>query len=398
MIPEIRQKFNDSFSDETYKALLEDIDSEFEQPVHFRIAESPVFVPAQLKNRLIQAGNEIISTILRPDFKELSRDSIPEKWNVPGEDEHTQFLALDFAVCKDENGELNPQLIELQGFPSLFGYEDYLQSKYREYYNIPENFSVFFGGLKSSDYKNLLKKMVLGNHQPENVILLEVEPEKQSTAVDFYATRRITGVEPVCISKVVREGRILFYYRNGIKTQIKRIYNRVIVDEFSSRSDLKCQFNLTEPVDVEWAGHPNWFFRISKFIMPFLKSEFVPWCDYLSNIQEIPVDLENYVLKPLFSFSGTGVIFHVRPEDITNIPVEERKNYLLQRKVTYEPVLQSPDGKVKVEIRLLYFWEKNNEKPRLVVNLSRLSKGELIGVKYNKDKTWVGGSICFFED
>jgi len=398
MIPDIRQKFNDSFSEETYKAFLEDIDSEFEQPVDFRIAETLVFVPSQLKNRLIQAGNEIISTILRPDFKELSRAAIPSEWNVPGEDAHSHFLALDFAVCKDEQGELTPQLIELQGFPSLFGYEDYLQAKFREYYHIPDHFSVFFGGLKSPEYRNLLKEMILGNHQPEHVILLEIEPEKQSTAVDFYATRKITGVEPVCISKVIREDRKLFYYLNGVKTEIKRIYNRVIVDEFSSRSDLKCQFNLTEPVDVEWAGHPNWFFRISKYIMPFLKSEFVPWCDYLSNIQEIPSDLENYVLKPLFSFSGTGVIFHVRPEDITNIPDEERKNFLLQRKVTYEPVLESPDSKVKVEIRMLYFWKDEDEKPRLVVNLSRLSKGELIGVKYNKDKTWVGGSICFFEN
>jgi hypothetical protein len=185
--------------------------------------------------------------------------------------------------------------------------------------------------------------------------------------------------------------------RNGVKTEIKRIYNRVIFDEFSRRTDLKCQFNLTEDIDVEWAGHPNWFFRVSKYVMPFLDSPYVPQSRFLSDVHEIPTDLENYVLKPLFSFSGTGVKFHVTRQDIDEIPAEERAGFMLQRKVKYEPVLQAPDGLVKVEVRLLYFWEPQNEKPELVVNLSRLSRGEMIGVKFNRDKTWVGGNVCFFE-
>jgi len=171
----------------------------------------------------------------------------------------------------------------------------------------------------------------------------------------------------------------------------------VIFDELLKRTDLTLDFNLTEDVDVEWAGHPNWFFRISKYTMPMIKSEYIPECRFLSEYNSYPDDLENYVLKPLFSFSGSGVIFHLKKDDLDSISERERENYLLQRKVNYEPVLQTPDGNVKIEIRLLFMWEDRQPRPTLVTNLARLSRGEMIGVKFNKDKTWVGGSICFFE-
>ena len=397
MVTDIRQKYNQEFTEEKYQAFLDDVNTSFNYKVHFRVAESPVFFPKSFRETLQKAGDSIIKTLLRPDFKTLTRKAVPDELFVPNEDEHSLFLALDFAVCLDENGELNPQLIELQGFPSLFGFQDFVQAKYREHFPVPENYSAFFNGFDSPKYKERFKKLLLNGHPPENVILLEVEPFKQSTSIDFIVTESISGVAPVCITDVIREDRKLYYMRSGVKTEIKRIYNRVIFDEFSRRTDLKCQFNLTEDVDVEWAGHPNWFFRVSKYVMPFLDSPYVPQSRFLSDVHEIPTDLENYVLKPLFSFSGTGVKFYVTRQDIDEIPAEERAGFMLQRKVKYEPVLQAPDGLVKVEVRLLYFWEPQNEKPELVVNLSRLSRGEMIGVKFNRDKTWVGGNVCFFE-
>jgi hypothetical protein len=227
--------------------------------------------------------------------------------------------------------------------------------------------------------------------------LLEIDPLKQNTAIDFIITEKITGVSPVHIGDLKREGRKLFYRKNEKKIPIHRIYNRVIFDELVKRSDLKLDFNLTEDVDVEWAGHPNWFFRISKYAMPFIKGQYVPECKFLSEYESWPIDLENYVLKPLFSFSGSGVIFHVKKSDLDFIPENERENFLLQRKIQYEPVIQAPDGNVKTEIRLLFLWEDNQPRPIPVTNLARLSRGEMIGVKFNKDKTWVGGSVCFFE-
>jgi hypothetical protein len=229
------------------------------------------------------------------------------------------------------------------------------------------------------------------------VILLEIDPLNQNTAIDFIVTRAYTGIEPVHIGDVKREGRKLYYQKDGRKIQVKRIYNRVIFDELLTRTDLKLDFNLTEEVDVEWAGHPNWFFRISKFTMPFIKSEYVPECKFLSEFTSFPDDLQNYVLKPLFSFSGTGIKFHVTPDDLKQIPANQYENFLLQRKVHYEPVIHAPDGLVKTEIRLLFIWEKDQPKPTLVTNLARLSRGEMIGVKFNKNKTWVGGSVAFFE-
>lgn len=397
MIKQIREQYNAEFTEEKYQKFLQDINSEFNHKITFRVAESPVFFDRQFKKRLIAAGEEIVDFIVNKDLKQLTQHAIPPGLEVPNETAHTHFLAIDFAVCHDADGQPFPQLIELQGFPSLFAFQQYIGAKYKQHFFHPEGFSEFFHGISHEAYVAKFRRMILGHHTPEDVILLEIEPMKQSTAIDFIITEKLTGVKPVCITEVFIEDSKLFYRLNGTKTQIKRIYNRVIFDELVKRTDLNLQFHLTEPVDVEWAGHPNWFFRISKYLMPMLKSKYVPECTLISELKTIPSDLENYVLKPLFSFSGTGVKFNVTKEDVEQIPDTEKHQFMLQRKVKYEPVLQSPDGMVKVEVRLLYFWEDGLARPELMVNLSRLSKGDMIGVKYNKDKTWVGGNVCFFE-
>lgn len=397
MISEIRSAFNRQFSPEKYQALLEDCYSAYHYKIPFRIAESPVFVDRAFKNKLLKASDQIIDFLVQPDYKSLTERSIPSSLFVPNETKQSLFLALDFAVVKDINGALSPQLIELQGFPSLFGWQDFISNQYRKHYAIPSGLAPHFG-FGSHAYQQKLKEILLGNVPAENTVLLEIEPLKQNTAIDFLITQNITGITPLHIGDVKRSGRELFYIKDGRQIPIHRIYNRVIFDELLKRTDLKLEFNLTEDVEVQWAGHPNWFFRISKFTMPFLKNEFVPECKFLSEYNQWPSDLENYVLKPLFSFSGAGVIFHVTRQDLEAIPETEYSNYLLQRKVNYEPVVQAPDGKVKIEIRLLFVWEEGQPRPVPVTNLARFSRGEMIGVKFNKDKTWVGGSVCFFEE
>ena len=396
MIREIRKEFNTSFSEKKYEKFLTDLNQSFNHKITFRVAESPIFVNKEFKHKLLDASNQIIDFLVRDDFKKRTEKSIPKNFIVPNETTHTLFLALDFAVVKDEHGTLSPQLIEMQGFPSLFGWQDFLATKFKEHFYCPPGFNSHFG-LMAAQYQSKLKNVLLNDHHPENVILLEIDPLQQNTAIDFLITEKLTGVAPVHIGDVRREGRNIFYQKNGKKIPIQRIYNRVIFDELVKRTDLKLNFNLTEDVDVEWAGHPNWFFRISKYTMPMIKSKYMPECRFLNEYSSLPDDLENYVLKPLFSFSGTGVIFHVQKSDLYSIPENERKNFLLQRKVQYEPVIQAPDGKVKAEIRLLFLWEDNQPRPTPVTNLARLSRGEMIGVKFNKDKTWVGGSVCFFE-
>ncbi len=396
MIADVRKKYNAFFSQEKYVEFLKDLDQSFDHKITFRVAESPIFVGKEFKHKLIAAAEQIIDFLVRDDFKKLTDKAIPKKLFVPNETAHTLFLALDFAVVKNEMGELQPQLIEMQGFPSLFGFQDFVASKYREHFYCPDGFNNHFG-LSRQQYQSDFKNVLLNGHNPENVILLEIDPWKQNTAIDFIITQKITGVVPVHIGDVERDGRNLFYRKNGRRIPIYRIYNRVIFDELIKRRDLKLNFNLTEEVDVEWAGHPNWFFRISKFTMPMIKSEYVPECKFLNEYKNFPTDLENYVLKPLFSFSGSGVIFNIKKNDLESIKESKRENYLLQRKVKYEPVIQALDGMVKSEIRLLFIWKEDELRPTLITNLARLSRGEMIGVKFNKDKTWVGGSVCFFE-
>ncbi len=397
MIPSVRKQYNQTYTAEKYKALIDDIEQTAQFKLPFRVAETPVFVDAMLFSKLKSAGSEIIRFIDHKDFKQITERAIPNVCYVPNEDEKSLFIALDFAVCKDDTGNYSPQLIEMQGFPSLFAYQHFLALNFRKHFDIPNTLNHLLNGMTNDEYLACLKNSILGSHEPQHVILLEIEPLKQATAVDFILTEQFAGVKAVCISEVIRENKKLFYLRQGVKTEIKRIYNRVIFDELLKRPDLDCAFSLTDDVDIEWAGHPNWFFRISKYTMPLLKSDFIPPCYFLDQIANIPSDLKNYVLKPLFSFSGSGVLFHVTPNDIDQIPFEERHNYLLQRKVHYEPCIQTPDGQVKCEVRLLYIYNTNKQSYELILNLVRLSHGEMIGTKYNKDKTWVGGTVGFFE-
>jgi len=398
MIQSARQAFNQSFSPDTYRAMLKAIETDLPGQLDFRVAETPIFVPKVLTDKLLQACSDITDVIVQPDFKALTENAIPADQRVPNEDAHTQFLVMDFAVCKDEHsGELTPQLIELQGFPSLSCFQPYLADQFRAHYPIPDDLSNLFTVGTDEEYIAQLRQLIVGDCNPEEVILLEIYPEKQKTRIDFVLTERALGISTVGLTDVKKEGRKLFYEKDGRTIPIKRIYNRLIFDDLTNFPGLQTEFSLTDDVDVEWVGHPNWFFRISKYTLPFLKSAFVPESHFVSDLSEYPADLENYVLKPLFSFAGSGVQLHITTADLDAIPAEQRSGYLLQRKVKYEPVIQSPDGLVKCEIRMLFFWHKNDPRPTLLTNLSRLSRGEMIGVNFNKNKDWVGGTVCFFD-
>jgi len=396
MDPIARKTFNENFTTEKYNDFLTALNADLENPIAFRVAETPVFLTDDFKNRLLTAGNDIINVIVQPDFKQLTERAIPEKWRLPNENDHPHFIALDFGVCSDENGNVVPKLIELQGFPSLFAFQVALAGKYRQVFNISADWNVYFSGLDESSYLGLLKRTLIGDDKPEDVVLMDVNAHQQKTAVDFELTQKYIGIPIVSLEELEQEGRQLFYRLNGKKKQIKRIYNRLIFDEIAGEPDIFDRVvDIRQPLDVEWITHPNWFYRVSKFTMPFLKGDYIPKTQFLHEVKEIPTDLENYVLKPLFSFAGQGVIIDVTKNDIENI--KDPENWILQEKVNYEPVLQAPDGGVKVEIRLLYLWPNGDEKPTLAINLARLSKGKMIGVRYNKDFDWVGGTIGFMK-
>ncbi len=395
MIEKYRKLFNESFSIEKYQEFQDSVTSDFDYMPTFRMAETPFFISKKLKSQLIEGCNDVIKLIQQSDFNTLTDKALELNTKVPNEDNHTTFLAIDFGIC-EENNEIIPKLIEVQGFPSLYNYQYVIYDKFKKIYPFLEELTPFINGISPEEYINILEEVICNNHPKENVILLEIEPEKQNTKIDFYYCRRVIGIPIVCVTEIIKKGNQLFYLNeNGNEILIKRIYNRVIFDELELRKDLKLNFSFSDNLDVEWAGHPNWFFRISKFILPYLKGKYFIETTLLSELKSIPEDLENYVLKPLFSFSGSGVIFHVKKEDIE--AVVDKELYILQKKVNYIPILQSPEGKVKVEVRVLCVWKKEDKAPTLLCNLVRLSRGEMIGVKFNKDKDWVGGTLGLFE-
>jgi hypothetical protein len=393
MVPEIRKKYNAEFTQEKYQAFLKDLDDYFGIHIEFRIAETPIFIGKKFMNEILNAVDVITKYLWSDEYKKISLNAIPKGMEVPNDPGYPAMLAIDFALCKDENGEFIPQLIELQGFSSLFFYELLQNYMYRKHFSIDERYGGLFNIHKPEPYVDVLKEVVVGDKNPENVILLEIEPEKQKTRIDFECCRKFIGVKPVCLTEVIKEGKDLYYINEGKKTRIERIYNRVIFDELERRKDLKFNFSFQDELNVEWLPHPNWFYRISKFSLPFLKNKYVPETKFLSDIEKYPDDLENYVLKPLFSFAGVGVVFDVTKEILDGIT--DRSNYILQRKINYEPVIETPDQPAKAELRLLFVHKDG--KPYLINNLVRLSKGKMMGVDFNKEKTWVGSSLAYFE-
>lgn len=392
----MRKWYNANFTTEKYEKFLQYISRAYDHKPPFKIAETPVFFDNNLKKHILKACEDINETILLPDFKALTKGAIKHpELQVPNEDYHTRFIQMDFGICRNETGELVPKLIEIQGFPSLYFFQDLLYKAYVENFKIPDQFTVHFGGLDSIRYIELLRKEIVGEFDPKNVVLLEVEPEKQVTYIDFLGAQYHLGIKVLCISKLIKRGKKLFYRDDaGVEVPIYRIYNRVIFDELSQRKDLKREYYFADEVDVEWVGHPNWFFRISKYTLPLFNSSYVPECHYLDQLEEYPEDLDQYVLKPLYSFAGSGVKLSISERDLDGI--EEKENYILQRKVTYEPAIDTPTGPAKCEIRVMMVWEKESSEVKLVNNLVRISKGEMIGVRYNRDKDWVGASVGFF--
>ncbi len=397
MVPSIRQQFNNAFTEAKYQAYLQDLNSQFKGAIEFRVAETPIFIDRSFKDKILSACESIVDVIVQPNFVELTNNAIPSNVQVPNENGHTQFIAFDFGICENEAGELEPQLIEMQGFPTLFGYQIWHDEINRKHFDIPENYSTYLNGFNAESYQALLKDIIVGEHAPEEVILLEILPHQQKTRIDFYFTALYTGISIVCLTELIKEGNDLYYIKDQKKIQIKRIYNRIIFDDLQQQStaiQAKGQI-LFESLNVEWIPHPNWFYRISKYTLPFIHHPYVPTTWFLNELKQIPADLENYVLKPLFSFAGQGVIIDVQQKDIEAVPDPE--NWILQKKVKYAAVVNTPNEPAKAELRIFYFWKEGADRPVATNNLARLSKGKMIGVRYNQDKDWVGGSLAYFE-
>jgi hypothetical protein len=397
MITSIRNKFNAQFTEAKYKNYLAELELPYPGCLEFRIAETPVFVPKEFKHKLLEVSEYISSVILSKDFKKITEQATPAEYNVPMETPFPACVVMDFAVSKNASDELEPQLIELQGFPSLFAFEILQDQTIRNNYTIPDGFTCYLNGYDEFKYINHLKTLIEGTNN-KHTVLLELYPHQQKTRIDFYCTQQYTEIPVVCISEIYAREHKLYYKREGTEFLIERIYNRLVWDELKTQTaDIQLKRDLLlKDLEVEWVNHPNHFYRVSKYLLPFLSHKYVPETTQLNLLVNIPTHLEEWVLKPLFSFAGQGVLIDVTKEDISSITNKE--NWILQKKVTYSPIVTTPTGPAKAEIRLFCFYDPIEKKYIATNNLTRLSKGKMIGVDYNKTATWVGGSLAYFEN
>jgi len=394
MDPQLRSRFNADFAPEKYAALLRCVNETQKWPADFRISETPIFLTREFTDEVTRAAREIVDRTRSREFARHAASAIPKGLEAPNESAHPNFLVIDFGICA-EGERLVPRLIELQAFPSLFGFQLLLLHCIRKVYpSIPRNWTSSFDGIKDEKYIELLRRTILGDANPENVILLEIEPEKQKTRVDFAATETLLGVSSVCLTQIKKRGRQLFYDRDGREVRIHRIYNRVIFDELIRRPDLNLSFRFQDDLDVKWVGHPNWYFRISKHSLPFLKTEHTLPAFFAD---QFPADenFDNYVLKPLYSFAGLGVDMEPTRDKIHVISTPHE--WILQKKADYAEFVPTVNAlRSRAEIRMMFVWPENGE-PVLVNNLVRMSQGKMMGVDFNKNKTWVGASIAMHE-
>ena len=395
MDPQLRAQFNDGFTPEKYAGLVRCVNETEKWPADFRISETPIFLTRDFTDEVTGAANAIVALTRTPEFARHAALAVPNGLDVPNESAHPNFLVVDFAICEEGN-RLVPRLIELQAFPSLFGFQLLLLGCIRKAYpTIPRNWTSSFGGIKDEAYLGLLRRTIIADSAPENVVLLEIEPEKQKTRIDFAATETLLGIRPVCVTKIKKRGRQLFYDGDSGEVRIERVYNRVIFDELIRRPDLNLPFRFQDDLDVTWVGHPNWYFRISKHSLPFLKTEHTSPAFFAD---EFPVSekIDNYVLKPLYSFAGHGVEMEPTREKIAAL--KNPHEWILQRKVDYAAFVPTIDGqKSKAEIRMMFVWPESDRDPTLVNNLVRMSQGKMMGVDFNVEKTWVGASIALHE-
>lgn len=404
MIAALRQDFNRRFTDAKYRQLLQAMNAATRTELSIRVAETPVFLPASLTQQMVDAGIAMTEQMVGDaEYLRRAAATIPAAFRVANQNSHPNFMTVDFGLVhtgegawNGDPGSLTPKLVELQAFPSVYGYQAVLTDLYRKHFDLDPALHLYLGGLDDEGHWKLMRQTIVGDHAPENVVLMEVTPEQQKTVPDFHIHEDWLGIRMVDICAIRQRGRKLFYDRDGVETPIERIYNRAIADEMV-RKNIQPGFDLTADLDVEWAGHPNWYFLISKFSLPFLKHPSVPHAVFLDawmrgeNRGLLPQDRGELILKPLFSFAGKGIAFGPSDEMLNAIPEAERHNYLLQERVHFEPTVDTPHGMTQAEVRILYLWPDGG-KLQPVNTLLRLGRGIMMGVDHNRDQAWVGGS------
>jgi hypothetical protein len=402
MQPAFRRAYNATYRAERYQSYVRRLQALLGSRVAFRLAETPVFFGPELVARCERAAREIVAQLAEPERIDAMRGTVPARFAGSDPGRLPQFAVVDFAIARAPDGSLEPRVVELQGFPSLYAFEVFQRDAWLD--ELGERcggtgWSSFYSGLDRVAYLELLGRTIVGPYDAQSVVLLDIEPEHQKTGCDFVATRALFGVDALDPRELIRRGTRL-YRRDpaGRQRPVERIYNRLVGDDLV-RPGVELPFDLRDDLDVSWAPHPQWFWIWSKASLPHLEHPAVPRTYLLSELDALPERLgDDYVLKPLFSFAGSGVDVHPTANACAAIPAAERDRWCLQEKIAYAPALEMPGGDtVKVELRVMFLRPEGT--PALVpaTNLCRLSRGEQHGVDHNRDLTWVGSSIGLWE-
>ena len=407
MDPTLRRAYNAIYSEDFYHSYLARLVERLGCGIPFRVAETPFFIPRELRDYLAKSATEIVEQISRPALIDTMKRAIPKEFDVPGMDALPNCVQVDFAVVRGPSGALEGRVVELQAFPSLYALmvlqAEVLTEVMKPHPGLGGPFSIYFSGLDRDSFVARLKKAILAGEDPETVVLLDLDPPAQKTYPDFVATKMLVGIDAVCPTTLEKEGRRLFRVKDGKRLPVRRIYNRIVFDELQVKGH-KLPFSYTDDLDVSWCSHPNWYWTWSKFTLPHVDHPAVPRARYLDEVKDVPDDLSGYVLKPLFSFAGSGVKVDPTHEDIAAIPEGQRHGWLLQEKIVYEPGIEMPASAggstaagvtngVKAEVRMMFLRAPDEPKPTLVLNLVRCSRGKMLGVDQNRDLTWVGGTV-----
>lgn len=253
--------------------------------------------------------------------------AVPPELRVPNRDPFAHCIQVDLAIVRGPDGQLDGRLVELQGFPSLYMLTMFQAQAWAEAMaDIPglkQDWTLFFGDFNSTNYIDRLRATIVGDAAPEEVILLDLDPPGQKTYPDFLVTKKTLGIDPVCPDHGrTRRPQTLPSDRRKTRSRAENLQPRSLRRTAEKKAS-RCRFST--PTTSTSRRSPSQLVldlvEVHRAVSP---SRSRAGNALLSDVVTPPEDLENYVLKPLFSFAGTGVKVDITRADLDAVPVEHR--------------------------------------------------------------------------
>jgi hypothetical protein len=126
MLASHRVRFNRQFTPDRYAAFVAALEQRCGVPIEFRLSETPCFMAASLMRRLVAAAHELIDQLIgRPDYLAAAGAVVPPAFRLAAGESRPTFIQVDFGLMRTPDG-IEGRLVELQAFPSLYGFQVWL--------------------------------------------------------------------------------------------------------------------------------------------------------------------------------------------------------------------------------------------------------------------------------